>query len=321
MAFLGNMHIEFSPKDLRVLKIILVVLVVSALLSAGFFFTLGKLRPFIYKINPGVESSEKFFCQKRPICNFSLPPASCHCEDTSIFHILINYFLQFSFVPENLERYPRVIDPYFEIRLQTLTPERVDSVLMSRFCTIAKSKQGYGEQRCDFTNLDSKPANETRPFVIEEYQLSAQIPFRKSWGTYDYKLPPVWQHVTQLGVSKMTFGHVGDMVAHFSFGPLEGPLEGGGLDRVHHLYVLSPLSTEEVILELKKNVDMTFPPKIIFLQSGLTAVQYEPFGLGVGPTIIVLGDKYNYALQKTAHKTGDFDVIEDVANSIQLISE
>ncbi|MEK7623516.1 MAG: hypothetical protein AAB408_02490 [Patescibacteria group bacterium] len=185
--------------------------------------------------------------------------------------------------------------------------EDADKQLMPVLCPKGKS--------CDFSLLNTEPADENLAWFAPAYDLALSVPFNNRWGTIGFGIAPVWE--SSLRGSWVNWK---ENTAAYSFGPLENERAGQGIWRRYYLYIQAAETAEEVLKELKDE-DVTFSPKLIQLSNGLSAVQYERYGSGYGPTIEVLGPRFNYILNHHAFQKGEFAVIEGVANSIRLTTQ
>ena len=227
--------------------------------------------------------------ETRPVCTppqvvfcFATMPASgCHCVDGP------------------------GTSPKIPTRLVLKDAKDAEDMLMPTLCP-------REEMVCNFNFLRTDPPDSKQIEFITKYDLILTVPTNNRWGTAKFGLPPVWEEPVKPGTEQMA----AEFFAGFSFGPLEHTW--GGIGRRYRVYIQPPISAEKIIGQLKGSRDFTVPPKIISLQNGLTAVQYESYGLGFSPTIVVLGPKYNYVLMKFATAAGEFDILEDAANSIRL---
>lgn len=153
--------------------------------------------------------------------------------------------------------------------------------------------------------LNNNPATLQVTYTNRERGLTFKIPYNPLWGSENYRINP-YDEIALGNEEFLEFGSI-------------GVAEGGGWGRTYFLKFLPVQNFSQVVEVIEKNNQpefITVQPTQINI-NGLTVVEYEITGLCEFPTLIILGEKYNYELRKPCN--GEFAELEEIVKTITLI--
>jgi len=224
---------------------------------------------------------------------------------------LIPYYQYKPDHPQKLEPYPNqeLIIPTFN-RLLSSFRFLDDSTEKIPLIYEIRTQDRDNDERCK-EKFNYDPANTTATYLSQKTGISLELPYNPNWGSQRFKVPPYDELLNpEWGSKRLEFGSVG-----------RG--EACSWVRSYTLNFLPTVSAEKAIQRIKDRSDypdmFSIEPHVVTINN-LRAVKYENYGLGVYPTLQVLGDKYNYEFvpQETGEK-GDFTKFEQIIKTIKLI--
>lgn len=166
---------------------------------------------------------------------------------------------------------------------------------------------------CNDDTLDSSEPDQIIDYVNQAKGISLKIPYNQKWGDAKYQVAPYDETtgVIDLDYNTKSYGSI-------SFGRAF-PFEGCGLAREMNINFITQKPADQIIKDMNAadNPLLPTPPHKVTID-GLSAVEYEDVGLCSYPTVIIIGQKFNYLIGQTC---GDsFKPEEDIAKTIKLIN-
>lgn len=154
-------------------------------------------------------------------------------------------------------------------------------------------------------NLDE--ADKIIEYRSVENGLKIDVPYNENWGNNKYFVAPYWE-----GAFKNQEG--------ISFGLVHNKIEGCGWVRDVQLKFAKAQSADQVIEGIvgTRNTDIFAVEPTVVKVGNLNAVYYSYEGMCSGPTLVIIGKKYNYELY-SACNSQTLDQLLEIAKTIQLL--
>lgn len=153
------------------------------------------------------------------------------------------------------------------------------------------------------TDFNNDPATTTSVYTNVAKGISFTLPYNPKWGTSKYRINPYDRGtIYSSGAERIVFGKI-------------APFEGCLVVRDYVLEFLSAKSASQLTSNIAKD---ELNHGIITKQlNGLQVVEYTGEGLCSYPTVIVIGQKFNYQFNYICG--GTFADLENIAKTVKLL--